>query len=139
LTPEERLAELKRLFDLADQAQAKKWVAHHEAMKVEDEVCGILTKREARRVDYLRQNLTLCHQKVGKALHGYSGWHKLIRRDPKRDPLLFWKSYDELPFYWRVVGRYFGWDGGTHRPAGAKYELHYVFLENGIERRRCDF
>lgn len=112
------------------EADAKYWATWHERTKAEDGLMSILTKREARRVDWLRLDLNTCRQKVGKALDNKRGWEPMYDKVNKRWITIL--PYDKLPFLWRVVGHHF--DYGASGDPDKEIRRIYHFRKDYIDR-----
>jgi len=114
-------------------AYAEIHAAREKLYAVEDEMCGLLSSREKRRVDWLRLDLNKCREKVGAALDNKRGWEKQWDETNKQ-----WKTvlpYTKLPFLWRVVA-YFFTDADSRkevRPGQFVYR-YYWFRKEHIER-----
>jgi hypothetical protein len=130
------LANLNLAFELADQANAKKWAAHRESLEAEDKIDVALTKRELKRVDYLRRGGDDCREKVGRALSHYPDWTRLW--DERKRRYIDFKPYALLPLYWRVIAHYL--DFGTLTRPGVPYTLmfHFGWRRDGVIRTRFE-
>jgi hypothetical protein len=130
MKPDPRLRRFRVLKRRVETARSKELAARREAIQAEDKMLAMLSKREARRLDWYVRDPNKAQDRIGNALRDKRGWESRYDERNKRNLAVL--PYGKLPFLWRVVSHYI--DGGQTRDPTGEVRVAYMFHDSYVEK-----